>query len=161
VTDKEIDEYFKEHSELQQNTRKIKLNQILFLGTTEDVRLKAYKVRLELTDPDDFEDYVKKYSELPSEAAGGLDFVDEKDLEPAIFDAVFSLKVGEISNVVQTEVGFHIFKVENREIDNDQTKAKELRAEIEQILKQEKLESKLQEFFNVDLFTNHFVDRKI
>jgi len=59
-----------------------------------------------------FEDIAKKYSDGPTAADGGLlgDFERGK-LAKTIEDATFSLKTGEVTNVIQTKQGYVILKV--------------------------------------------------
>ncbi|MGI6524716.1 MAG: peptidylprolyl isomerase [Bdellovibrionota bacterium] len=161
VTDREIDEYIKDHPELVHNGGKIKLSQIMLSGKDEATRKKAEELRATLAESGDFAEAARKFSSSPEAASGGsLGVVAEKDLAPAVFDAVFSLRIGEVSEVVSSAEGHHIFKVEDRVSDNEDDQ-KRLRTEVDQILKQKKLEARLQDYFNVDLFTNHFVDKKI
>jgi len=63
-----------------------------------------------------FEDMAKKYSEDPgSKAFGGdLGFVKKGVFYPEFEAAAFSLEVGEISNVIETPVGYHIIELLER-----------------------------------------------
>jgi peptidyl-prolyl cis-trans isomerase SurA len=68
---------------------------------------------------EDFGLVAQQYSEDPKTAAGGGDmgFVPASaiDSHPVLKRAISSLKVGQISGVVRTEDGFHIFKMLDRE----------------------------------------------
>ena len=90
-----------------------------------DSEEEAKKVLEELKAGADFAELARKYSkdEDTKENGGDLGWFPKGEWEPA-FDAVaFSLKVGEISDVVRTSRGYHIIKVEghemNRELDPD------------------------------------------
>jgi parvulin-like peptidyl-prolyl isomerase len=90
-----------------------------------DSEEEAKKVLEELKAGADFAELAHKYSkdEATKENGGDLGWFPKGEWEPA-FDAVaFSLKVGEISDVVRTSRGYHIIKVEghemNRELDPD------------------------------------------
>ncbi len=63
-----------------------------------------------------FEDMAKKYSEDPgSKTFGGdLGFVKKGVFYPEFEAAAFSLEVGEISNVIETPVGYHIIELLER-----------------------------------------------
>lgn len=56
------------------------------------------------------------YSEDGSAARGGeLDYMAKKALDPAFAEAAFSLKPGKISKIVESEYGFHIIQLVDRQ----------------------------------------------
>jgi parvulin-like peptidyl-prolyl isomerase len=86
-----------------------------------DSEEEAKKVLEELKAGADFAELARKYSkdEDTKENGGDLGWFPKGEWEPA-FDAVaFSLKVGEISDVVRTSRGYHIIKVEGHEMDRE------------------------------------------
>ncbi len=64
-----------------------------------------------------FEELAKEYSEDPTTAVlgGDLGFIEKGTLYPSFEKAAFDLKVGEISNLVETPVGMHVIKAVDRE----------------------------------------------
>lgn len=60
-----------------------------------------------------FEEIARKYSDCPSAQNGGdLGFIQKKgNFAKAFLDTAFSLKVGQLSGPVQTEYGYHLIKV--------------------------------------------------
>ena len=76
-------------------------------------REKAEKVLQLAKKGEDFAELAKKYSEGPSAPRGGdLGFFARGDMVAPFDEAVFSLKPGEISDIVETSFGFHIIKLE-------------------------------------------------
>lgn len=62
-----------------------------------------------------FEDLARTQSDSETARMGGLiGRLDRGQLEPAIEELVWNLDEGEVSEIVATPVGFHIFKVETR-----------------------------------------------
>jgi NIMA-interacting peptidyl-prolyl cis-trans isomerase 1 len=59
-----------------------------------------------------FEQVVARYSDEPgaAERGGDLDRFEKKDMTKAFSDAAFRLAVGEISDVVETQFGFHVIQ---------------------------------------------------
>ena len=104
----------------------------------------------------------RKYSESPEAARGGaLGLIDEKDLDPQIFEAIFSLPAGQVSEIVAAGSGFRLFYIEDRiSADKGGDQAK-LHEEVARILKQQKLELKLENYFSSDLYSAYSVDKKI
>lgn len=77
----------------------------------DDARARAIEVQQKLSQGGDFADVVKKYSEDASKERGGdLGSPGRGLLAPAFEDALFKLKVGELSTVVETEFGFHVIQ---------------------------------------------------
>ena len=86
----------------------IRLRQILVMN-----RSTAEQARTELENGTDFIEVCRKYSVDPSAKSGGnLGFLKKGMLVKAIDDVVFSLKIGQISEIIRTGRGFHIFKRE-------------------------------------------------
>lgn len=64
-----------------------------------------------LNSGDDFAELAKKYSDGPSGKKGGdLGVFEQGRMTPAFDKAVFALKIDEISDLVETEFGFHIIQ---------------------------------------------------
>ena len=59
---------------------------------------------------EDFVALVKQYSDEPGAAdrGGDLGKFDRQSMVPAFANAAFALKVGEVSQVVETQFGFHV-----------------------------------------------------
>jgi peptidyl-prolyl cis-trans isomerase D len=79
-----------------------------------EVRKKAEQVLQEVKKaPGRFAELAKKYSQDESSAVkgGDLGFFVRESMVKSFGDAVFSMKEGELSGLVETEYGFHIIKV--------------------------------------------------
>jgi parvulin-like peptidyl-prolyl isomerase len=86
-------------------------------GEREAVRQKLKGLRQEIVSGAiDFAEAAKKYSQSESAAAGGdVGFFPRKFIVDESFaQAAFALKVGDVSDVVQTETGMHLIKVTER-----------------------------------------------
>lgn len=98
---------------------------------------KMKKIREELLRGKKFEDLVKEYSEdLSTKENGGDLFWFRKGTisDSEISKAVFSLKNGEISQVVKSQYGFHIFKITDSVPENlSSLKEEEIKGYFEKI----------------------------
>jgi parvulin-like peptidyl-prolyl isomerase len=77
-----------------------------------DARKRAEEVLAKARAGTPFEELVKEYTEEPggAERGGDLGVFDRTSMVRAFSEAAFNLKVGEISDVVETQFGFHIIK---------------------------------------------------
>ncbi len=72
----------------------------------------AEKMRQSLKDGADFAGTARKYSRAPeAEQGGDLGVVSQGQMPKELDEAIFKLKEGEISPIIKSPYGFHIFKV--------------------------------------------------
>ena len=72
-------------------------------------------IRRQLEKGADLATRAKRYSEDPSGVEGGaMGWVAQGELLPELDAALFSLKEGELSSPIQTRLGFHLVRVEER-----------------------------------------------
>jgi hypothetical protein len=78
--------------------------------TREEACLRAIEARDKVREGADFEEIVKQYSEEPGAATrgGSVGAVERKDVAKPFADAAFELSINQLSDVVETEFGFHI-----------------------------------------------------
>ncbi len=122
-------------------------------GAKKEARAKAEAVLAEVKkDPSKFADLAASKSQDAGSAAkgGDLGFFAKDGLVPAVADAAWALKEGEVSGVVESEFGFHIVKLTG--VKGGEVKPFDaVRAEIEADLKRQqasKLFSESAEGFN-------------
>lgn len=107
VTDKEIQKYYNQHKEEFHQPDQIRALQIVVEKEEE-----AYKILKELSSGKDFKKLAQEKSISPDAFEGGdLGFFSKGEMPEEFDNTVFKLKKGEISNIVITPYGFHIFKV--------------------------------------------------
>jgi peptidyl-prolyl cis-trans isomerase C len=110
VTPEEIESHYNSNLNRYQGKNGFYVREIRVREQGEAVRLH----RQALAKPRDFAVLAKEYSEAPTAENGGLIYFETQQLPQVMEQAITSLKVGAISNVVQSSYGFHIFKLEQR-----------------------------------------------
>jgi len=108
VSDAEVRDYYQSHREDFQRAEQVVLHQILV--QTQD---RAVRIREELLNaPQKFTEIARRESLAPdAENDGQMGSFEKGQLPQEMENVVFSLKIDEISPVVQSPYGFHIFKV--------------------------------------------------
>ena len=107
---------------------------------------KAEKLRKELAGGADFAALAKGNSTCPSSQQGGdLGFFGKGQMVPAFEKAAFALKPGEISDVVETQFGYHIIKLTEKK-PADMIAFTDVKAKIEEFLKGQKVNEAIQKY---------------
>jgi parvulin-like peptidyl-prolyl isomerase len=110
VTPEEILEYYNSHKKdfLQQEQRRV--SQILL--NSEEKAIEIYKM-VRGTSEEDFRKIAKQESEgLEASRGGEIGLFELGQLPEEMDKVVFSLKQGQISQVIESEYGYHIFRVD-------------------------------------------------
>ncbi|MQY75097.1 MAG: hypothetical protein GH148_06180 [Clostridia bacterium] len=83
----------------------------------EEALKKIKMVEDKLNNGGDFEDLARQYSDDSASAASGgdLDYISKGQMIEEFEEALFSLDLGEVSEIVETKYGFHIIKVFDRQ----------------------------------------------
>ncbi len=117
ITDLEIEDYYKKHIAVYQEPEQVRAKHILIKPDNDKktAKTKIEDILKEIKTGENFEELAKKYSACPSKTQGGdLGFFERRKMVKPFEDAAFSLKPGEISNIVETQFGFHIIKLEEK-----------------------------------------------
>ncbi|MGC9337247.1 MAG: foldase protein PrsA [Candidatus Cloacimonadia bacterium] len=84
----------------------------------EETLQKAQEIRRKLVEGENFEDLARQYSACPTAPQGGdLGYFSSGTMIKPFEDVAFSLDIGEISEPVLTEFGYHIIRVDDKRDD--------------------------------------------
>jgi parvulin-like peptidyl-prolyl isomerase len=126
--------YFEEHRERFRQPERIQVRQIVV-----EERAKAEQLRERLDRGEDFATLAGDYSLAPEANSGGLLQPFARGDMPEEFDEAFALAPGEVSKVIESPFGFHLFKLEDRQSPRDPEFA-EVREAIMLELEQDRLD---------------------
>ena len=142
VSAKEVEDYYNTNREARfEQKRALKLRHVLVRAAGMDAAqkggagAKAEAALAEARAGKNFADVAKQYSEDQGAAQGGdLGWVSRGQLMPMLDQPVFALKKGEVSGVLESPLGYHVFKVEDVK-EEKKTDLKEAAPEIIKALK--------------------------
>ncbi len=152
VTEAEVEEYYEEHrDEIPLRPEKDQIGMIMRkIEASEDTQEKALKeiseILDELREGADFAKLAKERSDCPSKKNGGdLGFFGRGQMVYEFEKVAFELRPGQISDVVKTQFGYHIIKVEER--DGDNVRARHILKQV--VASEEDVEAEIQLMDNV------------
>lgn len=164
ISDKEVEKHLKARPELLRQGAKVKVRQILLNSakyTPEGAAALLEQIRTQLAAGANFGKLAAEHSDAPEAAEGGqLGVFAEADLNPVILEAIASLNPGEVSQVTQTRLGWHLFQLEDR-FGQDVVSKDKIREEVRSLLQQQQFEAKMNSYIREELPKNHVIERKL
>jgi len=153
VSDEEIGEYYNKNRQDYEGKEAVRLKQI-FLAipakadkkTKAKIKEEAGQLRKRVLAGESFELLAVKYSQGPGAAQGGdIGFIEKGTIIAAVESVAFNLPMEQVSEVIESGIGFHIIKV----VDKKGAGLKPIaavREEIKTKIEDEKLEKKYEEW---------------
>ena len=122
LTDKEVEDYYNSNRATKFTTPKqakvryvmVRLDAVADAKQKEAAQVRANRIVAEARGGKSFAELAKKESQDPSAEKGGeIGWLNQGQLPEALDKQIFALTKGEISEPIETPVGFHIVKVED------------------------------------------------
>jgi len=116
ISPEDIMNYYENHDDKYRDGEMVRVSHILLPipddnGEDESVRQQAEKILEDLKTGSDFAELARKYSRGPrAEQGGDLGYYKKDQMRPKLDEAAFSLEVGENSEIIKTDLGYHIIK---------------------------------------------------
>jgi peptidyl-prolyl cis-trans isomerase C len=143
VTDSEVEDYYKANQNLFMNQETVSAKHILV-----DTAEKAAEIMEEIANGKSFEAAAAEYSSCPSGTAGGeLGAFSRGQMVPEFEEAAFAMEIGKVSEPVQTQFGYHLIKVEAKNVGSVKP-LEEVKDSIMNMLLQERQTFKYTQFVN-------------
>lgn len=140
ISDAEVRQYYQDHEGEFSRPERMKVRRIFLAAGSDSAERAKVKARLEALAEEaklgaDFGELAKKYSEGPDAAQNGLmGWIAKGTLVPELESAVFALAEGGLSEVVETQWGFNLLRVDQKE-DAGTASFEEARTDIEPMLR--------------------------
>lgn len=152
VTEQDVKRYYDEHTGQLQHPEQAETHHIFIKSGPNDsaeqrarARVLAGQALARLKAGEDFAAVARAYSEDHSASRGGeLGFVARGQTVAVVDDAIFSLPIGGISDILESPYGFHIIKVTARREAGSMT-LEEAQDQIMEVLRQEKSREALED----------------
>ena len=153
VTDEDISVFYEENKKIFAEQEEVKVSHILIkVAPDADEQAKAdakseIQVILEKArNGEDFAELAKKHSQCPSAPEGGnLGYFTRGRMVKPFEDAAFSLEKGQISEIVETQFGYHIILGVDKKPEM-QSKLEEVSEEIRKILYEKEVDTALKKW---------------
>jgi len=141
VTDEDLQTYYDENKANYETPEQVRASHILV-----DSREEAEEILAQLKGGADFAKLAQERSKDGSAANGGdLDFFGRGAMVAPFEEAAFALEVGAISDVVESEFGFHIIKVTDKRAAGT-TPFEDVKEEIRETLHSQRLSERTQTY---------------
>ena len=161
ITDAALREYYDSHQEEFTFAGEVSISQIMLSvngsGNLEKARLRSDHVLKEIEKGRSFEELAKDYSDGPEANNGGsLGMMKQGSLLPQIEEIVNALGPGEVGPAVESPIGFHIIRVDEKNPPGLRP-FEEAKAIIENKLLREQSQNVYKEWLN-ELKDNAFIE---
>jgi peptidyl-prolyl cis-trans isomerase C len=145
VSEAEMQAFFSRHPEFFIRKDQVRVRQIFVafhrgddVSARGEALLRIQSIQDRLRQGADFAALALEYSEDPSKARGGdLGYLERNQLIPAFAEAAFALQPGEISDIVESRIGYHLIKMVDRN-PSSQMAYRNTRTKIERTLRRNK-----------------------
>lgn len=124
------------------------LRHILLKSSSETAKNKLKQIRETAIIKNNFPELAKKFSEdiTTLESGGSLPALQKNDMLVEIANGIEKLAVGDISKLVKTPLGYHLFYLEDIKVQSSSLPLEQLQNEIRKELYVKKHQKKLQEY---------------
>ena len=153
VSEKETRAYYDSHLETFKKPEQVRASHILIKvdpgadgAKKAEARTKIESLQTKLKKGEDFGALAKEYSEGPSGPKGGdLGFFGRGQMVKPFEEAAFTMKAGQVSDMVETRFGYHLIMVTDRTPENTSS-YEEVKDRLGQYLKQQKVQEAIAEY---------------
>lgn len=159
VTTDEINAFYEQHKGDLAGKSQVQLQEILLVKknhSLEEAEALAAQIKKDLAAGKPFGDLAAQYSEALSKSSKGeAGWFADSDLSPAISKAVFALKAGELTDLIPTDAGWYLFRVEAKK-EAQTPSLDKVRENVIEALKEQKFQTAYKEYLD-ELKTQNYI----
>lgn len=146
ISEDQIAAYFNEHKDKFVKPERVYVRQIFLRVQNDEERAQAHAkldlLRDEINAGTSFSDLAKLHSQGPEASEGGaIGWQQQGDLVEPLNSTAFGLQAGQMSEIVDSQFGVHLLKVDERENGGD-AGLSDVRIDIEPILRKQEAQKK-------------------
>lgn len=153
ITAEEVNAYYKENEKTFHSPEQVKASHILIKVESDADDAKKAEAKKQIQDiqkqikkGEDFAALAEKFSQCPSKSNGGdLGYFERGKMVKPFEDVAFELKVGDVSDIVTTDFGYHLIKVMDKKSAGT-IPLEKASPNIENFLKQQKAQQEVTAF---------------
>ena len=153
VSDKEVKAYYDSRPNDFKQPAQVKASHILIKIETnadeskkKEARKKIEKIQKKIKKGEAFAALAKESSQCPSSAKGGeLGYFSRGQMVKPFEEAAFALKVGDVSDIVESKFGYHLIKV-NDQKDETTIDFEKVKSELQKAIKQDKIKREINSY---------------
>jgi len=152
VTNEEIGAYYQEHRDEYEGKLRVRLQMISVPVPADgeprvkaEQRAKAEAILKRIRAGEPFEALANETRQGPAQAGGDIGYVEKGTMHPSIDEVAFSIKPGEVSDIIETPQGFAIIRAFDRR-GGGSLSVKATREDVEDRLYRMKMEKKFEEW---------------
>ncbi|OGS44904.1 MAG: hypothetical protein A2539_04305 [Elusimicrobia bacterium RIFOXYD2_FULL_34_15] len=156
-TEQELKEYYEKNKDKLDDPEKVSVRHILTrVSKNASIKEKSQalnkikEVQKKLKNSEDFAKLAEEYSEDPGSAkeGGDLGFIVKGMMVKSFEDVAFKTPVGEVSDIFETEFGYHIIKVDAKKAKQKRT-YEQVKDDLEKYLRSEKNQEQYVKYMKV------------
>lgn len=142
VNPQEVTEYFNAHASEYKVKPRLYLESIFVKSVYghDEAKTKIEKALAEIKNGADFKSVSAQYSELPS-----IGEINQEDIRPELIDKILPVPAGGMTDIIEVENGFYLFKVGGRNIGKEAS-LKEFKDKIYQQLYEDKFRKRFKDW---------------
>lgn len=153
ISAEESRDYYAKNPDAFKQPEQVRASHILIMvdpkadqAKKDEAREKMAQIQQRLKKGDDFAALAKDLSECPSSEKGGdLGYFGRGQMVKPFEDKAFAMKPGEVSDIVETDVGYHLIKVAEKKPETT-VAYEEIKGRLDEYLRKTKVDDQLTQY---------------